>query len=130
VSDEAVYVLDASAVLALLNGEPGAAKVQAVLDRSLISAVNLAEVIGKLSESGVPDDVSERILAGLGLDIVPFDADQASIVGRLRPATKKLGLSLGDRACLGLAMMRKAKAMTAERVWRQAPLPAEIVLIR
>jgi ribonuclease VapC len=130
VTDEATYVLDASAVLALLNGEPGAAKVDAALDKSVISAVNVAEVVGKLCESGVPEEAVDRILAGLNLSIVAFDADQAVIAGRLRPLTKALGLSLGDRACLGLAISRKARALTAERVWRQAKIGADIALIR
>lgn len=129
-TDEAAYVLDASAVLVLLNSEPGAAKVDAALDKSVISAVNLAEVVGKLCESGVPEDAVDRILAGLNLSIVAFDADQAVIAGRLRPLTKALGLSLGDRACLGLAITRKAKALTAERIWRRAKIGADIVLIR
>jgi len=44
------YVLDASAILALLNQEPGYDRVAQVLDNSSVSAVNLSEVISKLLE--------------------------------------------------------------------------------
>ncbi len=47
-------VLDASAVLALLNQEPGHEQVLAVLPAASIGTVNLTEVISKLCERGVP----------------------------------------------------------------------------
>ncbi len=111
-------VLDASAVLALLQSEPGAAVVQAaVTTGAAISAVNLAEVVGKLADAGVPSAGIRAALAGLGLEIVPLDAALAERVGLLRPATRTAGLSLGDRACLALAEHRGLPALTTERAW-------------
>lgn len=120
-------VLDASAVLALLLGEPGAGAVAAVLPGALLSTVNLAEIIGKLAERGMPAEEASRAVKMLGVDIVPFTAAQACAAGALRPATKTLGLALGDRACLALAAERGAKALTADKAWRALP---EAVVVR
>ena len=59
------YILDASALLAVMLGESGADAVHAVLDRAKIGAVNLSEVVAKLQERGVPDDAIDQSLADL-----------------------------------------------------------------
>ena len=87
-------VLDASALLCLLNDEPGAARVLDVLTRSVVGTANLAEVVSKLRERGVSLDEVHEALGGLHLDVRPLSPAQAMIVGDLRPATKPLGLSL------------------------------------
>jgi len=97
-------VLDASALLCLLNDEPGADRVAEVLTRSLIGATNLAEVVSKLRERGLSLDEVKEALGGLHLDVRPLTPGQAMLIGDLRPATRPLGLSLGDRACLALAI--------------------------
>lgn len=97
-------VLDASALLCLLNGEQGAERVAMVLTRSVIGAVNFGEVVSKLRERGVSLEEVQEALGGLHLDIRPLSASQAMTIGDLRPVTRTLGLSLGDRACLALAM--------------------------
>ncbi len=48
--------IDASALLALLNEEPGADVVAQALPGAVISAVNLSEVVAKLSQAGMPED--------------------------------------------------------------------------
>ena len=111
------FVLDASALLCLLNGEPGAERVAQALPRSAVSAVNLSEVASKLSDMGGAQDRIEIALRALHLRIVPFDEVQAMGAGALRPQTKRLGLSLGDRACLALAKQLSATALTADRAW-------------
>jgi PIN domain nuclease of toxin-antitoxin system len=110
-------VLDASAVLAVLNREPGNEQVVAVLPAALLGTVNLAEVISKLCERGVPADAAMEAVQCLGLDIVPHSREQALRAGELRPLTKAFGLSLGDRACLALGRERRAAVITAERRW-------------
>jgi len=70
-------VLDATAVLALLQEEPGAERVVAALPDAAISAVNLSEVVGKLADSGMPELAIRAALGALGLDVHPFDEDQA-----------------------------------------------------
>ncbi len=124
------FVLDASALLALLNEEPGAEMVQERLPDAHISAVNLAEVVTRLSLIGMPEDQIREALALLGLDIKPFDDKQAFQSGFLANHTHAYCLSLGDRACLSLALTSGAAALTADRVWQNLELGAEIKLIR
>jgi len=110
-------VLDASAVLALLNGEPGHEAVAAVLPGAVLGAVNLAEVVSKLLGRGVSADDAQEAVRCLGVELAPYTAAQAFRTGELRPLTRVFGLSLGDRACLALAAERGATAITAERHW-------------
>lgn len=122
--------MDASALLAAMLQERGAQHVQDRLVDARIGAVNLSEVVAKLQERGVPDDVVEESLAELNLIIVPFDAEQAVMAGKLRRDTRAAGLSLGDRACLALAVMLGAIAITTDSAWRNLTLPVEIELAR
>jgi PIN domain nuclease of toxin-antitoxin system len=127
---ERAYVLDASALLAIMLGEPGAEAVHAVLDRASIGAVNLSEVVAKLQERGVPDDVIDQSLADLDLPLLPFDQDQAMRAGKLRLATRGAGLSLGDRACLAAAQAFGAVAITTDKAWAKLSLDVEILVAR
>ena len=123
-------VLDASAVLALLNDEPGAETVAGLVRNSAISAVNVSEVAAKLDDAGVPEHVIRRAVGGLLMDIVPFDAEQALQSGLLRTATRAAGLSLGDRACLGLAKRLGLSAVTADRSWERVQIGVSVTVLR
>jgi PIN domain nuclease of toxin-antitoxin system len=123
-------VLDASALLAFLRNEPGADKVAAVLTRCCISAVNLAETISKMVEHGKPLDQVSYQIDRLQIPEIPFDGAQARTVASLRPTTRAAGLSLGDRACLALALQTSLPALTAERNWHQCGVNVQIVRIR
>ena len=112
-------VLDSSALLAFLLAEPGAEQVRAVLPDGLISAVNWAEVMSRLCDIGVPAEEAREVIEGTGVQMVGVDAGQAFDIGALRPLTRHLGLSLGDRACLALARRLGRTAMTADRAWSQ-----------
>ena len=109
-------VLDSSAILALLNDEPGASKVEAVLDRAIVGAANLAEVAAKLGEKGLGKEEVEVVLAVIH-DVRPMTQEQALAAGALRMPTRSMGLSMGDRACIALAMELGATAMTCDRAW-------------
>ncbi len=112
------YILDASAVLAVLNGERGEKKVIPILTESAISSVNLTEIAAKLLEAGM-DEASARLavsVLGIG-EITDFTEDLAWEAARLRPLTRQYGLSLGDRACLALAIKLKIPAVTADKEW-------------
>lgn len=124
------YVLDASAVLALLNQEPGMSRVEAVLAESCMSTVNYCEVLGKLIDAGMPEQDARESVELLNVEIVGFDADLARLAAVLRPKTKNLGLSLGDRSCLALALSRRNTAVTCERVWPKLKVGVKIELIR
>lgn len=112
-----LVVLDASAVLALLFEEPGAEMVRAHLRTGVLGAANLAEVLAKLSDHGLPGVEAVRAVAILGLEVAPMTEAQAGHSAALRPVTRAAGLSLGDRACLALAAELNAPALTADRGW-------------
>jgi len=123
-------VLDASAVLAVINAEPGQEIVVDALDDALVSAVNHAEVISKLVERGMTLDLARAAIRSIGVDVVDFDSDLAERAGELRRETKHLGLSLADRACLALAERESAVALTADRHWDALKIDIGIRLIR
>lgn len=125
------WILDASAVLALLNSEPGHSQVAAALaEGARISSVNLAEVVAKLADAGMPEAVVREMLSPLGLDVVALDEALGYRTGLLRPVTRELGLSLGDRACLALAMESGCPVLTSDRAWAGVRLAIEIHILR
>lgn len=124
------FVLDASALLALLNEEPGKDLVEEALGDCSISAVNYCELIGKLIDAGVPDDDARHTVDLLNIEIVDFDAKLALRAASLCLATKRFGLSLGDRCCLALGIARKATVLTSERNWSKLKIGAKVKLIR
>lgn len=124
------YVLDASALLALLNEEKGKEHVESLLPESVMSAVNYCEVLGKLIDGGLRDDEAREAVELLNIPVVDFDARTARMAAALRTQTKPLGLSLGDRSCLALAMSTKTTAVTAERAWSKLKIDLAINLIR
>lgn len=126
----AEVVLDASALLAFLRKEPGAEKVTAVLSESCISSVNLAETLGKMVEYGKSlEDVSFQI-ERLDIPVIPFDTEQAKIAASFWKATRSVGMSLGDRACLALALNLSLPAFTTEGDWLKCDLGVKVVKIR
>lgn len=114
-----MVVLDASALIALMDAEPGREAVAAVLPGARMSAVNLAEVVSKLAERGMPAAEAHADALALGIDVTSFDAELALDVGTLRPSTRAAGLSLGDRCCLALARRHRAAVLTTEARWAQ-----------
>ena len=124
------YILDASALLALLNDEKGADIVKEVLPQSVISNVNLAEVVSRLSAIGMPEKDIREILSMFGLQAVTFDEEQAFGTGLLFAQGRITGLSLGDRACLTLARLLDATVVTADKAWADLSLGIKIKLIR
>lgn len=123
-------VLDASALIALLRKEPGAEQVAAVLTDSCISSVNLAETYGKMVEYGKRlEDVAYQI-ERLRIPVIPFDSGQAQIVASFWKLTRSIGMSLGDRACLALALQRSAPAFTTEKDWLRCDVGVHVVKIR
>ncbi|HYN41987.1 MAG TPA: type II toxin-antitoxin system VapC family toxin [Thermoanaerobaculia bacterium] len=123
-------VLDASAILVLINDEPGAAAVAEALEDAVVSAVNLSEVVAKLLDAGMPRDEAEDTLGGLGLEVLPFNEAAAWSAAALRTGTKKAGLSLGDRACLALARELGLPALTSDTAWAKTPAGVEVRLVR
>lgn len=123
-------IVDTSAVLAALWGEPGGARVDQVLPGASISAVNLAELVTKLVDRGASADQVDTVLASLGLMIHPFDAASARHCGALRSSTRHLGMSLADRACVALGLDLNLPILTADRAWAGLTIGIEIEQIR
>jgi len=123
-------VLDSSAILSVLNEEPGADVVIARLDDAFVSTVNYAEVVAKLVERGGTLAHAHAALRSIVVTTVDFDIGLARRTGALRAETMKRGLSLGDRACLALAEREGIPAMTADRSWIGAVAGIQIQLIR
>ncbi len=123
-------VLDASALIAFIRNEPGAEKVAAVLTASCISAVNLEETISKMIHYGKPlEDVSYQI-ERLRIPVIPFDGEQARMSASLCKVTRPSGLSLGDRACLSLALKLHVPALTTESEWLKVNVGVRVEKIR
>ncbi len=124
-------VLDASALLAVLNSEPGAEKLTPhLLSGATSSTVNLAEVQSKLVSRGIdPDDAWEATVSPIG-EAMEFTTEQARVAGGLIAQTGAFGLSLGSRACLALGIALKAPVYTADRSWTGLKLGIRIHVIR
>ena len=123
-------VLDASAVLALVNDEPGADMVAATSGDALISAVNWSEVVAKSSDQGLSELELDDALGRFDFGVLPFDRRQAYAAGLLRPVTRAAGLSLADRACLALARARSLPVLTGDRNWLGLPVHVDVRLFR
>ena len=124
-------VLDASALLAFLNKEAGSGQVaRSIMDGAIMSTVNVSEVIAKLSEANMPEDAIHESLELLGIETIDFNMTCAYQAGLLRPITKTLGLSFGDRACLALAQHLRLPAVTADRTWQKLTLGITVQVIR
>lgn len=132
---DAHWVIDSSALLAHLHNEPGAERVEDALGNgAAISAANLAEVLSKLADAG--DDPAD-VLEGLrrqgtlnALEVIPLTADDAVGIANMRKKTRMFGLSLGDRACLSLALRLRLPALTADRTWLRLRLGVRVESIR
>ena len=128
--NELAYLLDASAALAIIYDEPGAGRVAEVLPEACISSVNLSEVVAKLHDRNVSERNIELNLNDLDLDVLAFDDRLALLAGNLRPLTRHLGLSLGDRACLATAQASSLTVLTADRAWAELELGIQVELVR
>jgi ribonuclease VapC len=125
-------VLDASAVLAFLQEEPGQEAVAEVLaaGRGIISAMNLSEAAAKLADGGMTRALAEEALRALNLDVRPFDEPLALECAWLRESTREAGLSLGDRACLALGKRLSRPVLTTDRSWNGLAVGVTVQLAR
>lgn len=123
-------VLDASALLAYLQSEPGGDRVDGVLAESAMSSVNWAEVIQKSIAAGVDVNGMLDDLQSLGLMVEPFIPEDGEMTGRLWQQTQQVGLSLGDRACLSLGLRLGVPVLTCDRTWATLSLSLDVQVIR
>ena len=124
-------VLDASAILAVINGEPGSEKLTSdLLSRAAGSAVNIAEVQSKLVSRGWPSSEAWEDATSPVREVLPFAEEHARIAGDLVTQTQSLGLGSGDRACLALGISLKAPVYTSDKAWKKLKLGIRIHVIR
>ena len=81
---------------------------------------------------GLPIQELKRAISQFTIKAVDFNEEQALVCAELRLLTKSAGLSLGDRACLGLAKLMNGTAVTADRLWTDVAqaVGVKVVLIR
>lgn len=123
-------ILDASALLALIQNENGSEIVEKHLSNAVMSTVNISEVATLLVKLGLPADEIGTMISSLVRRIVPFDLGQAYIAADLIQETKTLGLSFADRACLSLAKQLELPVITADKAWGRLAMDIEIRLLR
>lgn len=124
-------VLDASALLTLLQREAGAEEMEPLLEQAALSSVNWSEVVQKSLERGVGLAGLRGDLEALALTIAPFTVEDAEFSASMRERTAELGHSLADRACLTLSIRLAVPALTTNRAWAGVEVDAVSVrLIR
>jgi ribonuclease VapC len=123
-------VSDASALLAVLLKEAGGEQVFRLMRHAPISAVNLAECFSRAVEDEHSATLVDALLARLDMEVVPFTIAHARQTAALRPASKHLGLSLGDRACVALGLERGLPILTADRRLASFEADVDIRMIR
>jgi PIN domain nuclease of toxin-antitoxin system len=123
-------VLDASALLAMFNSEPGKEVVEGVLANSIMSAVNASEVIAELQKIPIPTLEAKQMVVNVVSEVAPFDLEHAYRAAILKADTRQFGLSLGDRACLALGKLKGCPVYTADKVWGELDLGVKVILIR
>jgi ribonuclease VapC len=116
--------------MAHLNEEVGAAMVRKAMKAgAAISVANWAEVLSNATMAGSdPSQLAAELRPAV--IVLPITSADCIEIAKLRPQTREQGLSLADRACLVLAARLKVPALTADSVWEQAEVPAEVKLIR
>ena len=123
------FVMDASAMLAMLHGEPGADAVAMILATTVVSAVNWAEVVQKARAHGVDVEGLQEELTHLGVEFVPFTTAEAEVAADLWHRGLR-SLSLADRACLATAIVRGLPVVTADRAWSDLPTDVTVKIVR
>jgi PIN domain nuclease of toxin-antitoxin system len=123
-------VLDASALLAVLQLEAGGDTVADKLGRAHISSVNLCEVVSKLIDKGTTIERARHIIETLALSVEDTDEALAYAAAAMRSATRQAGLSLGDRMCLALGQRMGAEILTADKSWAKLNAGVTVTVIR
>jgi PIN domain nuclease of toxin-antitoxin system len=124
------FLLDASAIIAAMKNEKGAEQVFEVMDSASISAVNFTEVYEHFLALDYDAEELDKVLLSLGLQVHDYDLEQARCAAFLRKDTRKLGLSLGDRACIALGILQNLTIVTADKTWADLKIKAKIKVIR
>jgi len=124
-------VLDSSAVLAFLLREPGGEQAQQAFPTSIMSTVNLTEVIARLIRQPMTAEQAVFTARSTLVELIDLDVETASLAGELYALDRAPGrLSHGDRCCIALAMRRGLPIITGDREWLKVELDVELRMIR
>jgi ribonuclease VapC len=131
-------LLDASSLLAYLHDEAGADVVTDAIAQgdTVMSVVNWSETLSKWADldedpAHLAQKLEEEGLIGGTVDLIPVTPEDAVAIAQLRPLTRDLGLSLGDRTCIATAIRLGFHALTADRTWADVELEGfSVQLIR
>jgi PIN domain nuclease of toxin-antitoxin system len=124
-------VFDSSAIIALFAKEKGYEFIKKHMKDAIISSVNIAEVYKYCLETqNLTDDEAKNLIKLLDIKIIDFNNEQALLTATLVSKTKKYGLSLGDRACIALAMLGENSIMTCDTIWKQVDVGIEFIMAR
>ena|SRR3989338_6006463 len=124
------YVIDTSALLALIQGEKGSDTIVAALPDAIMSSVNIAEAATVLMRNQFNKVETTKLINSLIKDSIVFDQEQAFETANIKAQTKLNGLSLGDCACLSLAKLKNLPVLTADKIWSKLNIDIEIKFIR
>jgi PIN domain nuclease of toxin-antitoxin system len=123
-------VLDSSAILASLIGEPGGDVLASRLEDSFVSAINYAEVVSKLIRGGMSEMDAAWATSQFGCRFVDTNEEQAAAAGAIHARTRDVGISMADAFCLSLAKVLACPVVTADRLWKRLDVDVEVELIR
>lgn len=113
-------VFDASALLAFLQGEPGAELVQrALASDGVVGAANWSEVAQKIAMAPTVWPIAQDVLLSFPLEVEPVTRGDAEAAAAAWPGAPHL--SLADRLCLALGARLDAQVLTADRAWAGRP---------
>jgi ribonuclease VapC len=112
-------VLDASALLAFLQGEPGADVVEAaIVDEAICGAANWSEIAQKVQAANRDWELVKALLESYDLSVEPVTITDAELAARRWRRGE--GRSLADRLCLALGERLDADILTADAAWGSA----------
>lgn len=121
-------VVDASVVLAWLQGEAGSDDAEPLLMEGVIGAANWSEVLQKARQHGTQPDLVGRLLASFGLrvaDVTTDDGERAAALWQ-----KGSPLSLADRLCLALGIRLGIAVATADAAWEWLGEGPPVIVVR
>ncbi|WP_341748898.1 type II toxin-antitoxin system VapC family toxin [Candidatus Tisiphia endosymbiont of Sialis lutaria] len=126
------YLLDTSAIIALLKKEPGYKILEDVIASSSIASINLSELVSVLTRSNIAENEIDIIVADIVPEIIPFCENIAIKTGKLSRLTKDYGLSLGDRACIATGCYYNMEIYTTDKIWLKVAdnITTKIILVR
>lgn len=124
-------IFDASALIALFAKENGYQTIKSHMKDAIISSVNIAEVYKYCIETqSLTQNDARKLIELSDVRIIDFCHEQALISSTIIHKTKAYGLSLGDRACIALALFKNHPILTCDKIWEKLDLNIKFIMAR